>query len=254
MGVLPSTSRRGSRPGCSHRSPLSPLLVDRRCADPLRRRVKALARLAADDGLIRHQRLREFCVLPRRIAREDTLGRTPRIFRACRPRTGRRSQRNMKAISLRQHGLRRNSKAGETPVQLESTNAQTPPNTEGSKKPESKTSQQFSEPDEICNTSIPGSKPGGAARLFASIDLFPPARQQNRVNVHRTRPTPSHTWRRLKRPYSTFSTVVIFGDRRHATHVTRPCRAPRRHGRYSSPRPRAANNGTGWASEPTPAD
>jgi hypothetical protein len=50
-----------------------------------------------------------------------------------------------------------------TSVQLQSTNAQTPPKIEEYQRPESKTNQQLAEPDEICKTSIPGSNPGGAS-------------------------------------------------------------------------------------------
>jgi len=42
--------------------------------------------------------------------------------------------------------------AGGTSVQLQSTNAQTPPKTEEYQRPESKTIQQLAEPDEICKT------------------------------------------------------------------------------------------------------
>jgi hypothetical protein len=42
-----------------------------------------------------------------------------------------------------------------TSVQLQSTNAQIPSKTRGYQKPESKTSQQLTEPGDICKTSIP---------------------------------------------------------------------------------------------------
>jgi len=56
----------------------------------------------------------------------------------------------------------------QTSVQLQSTNAQTPSKTEEDQRPESKTMQQLTEPDEICKTSTPGSNPGGASnpKLF----------------------------------------------------------------------------------------
>ena len=59
--------------------------------------------------------------------------------------------------------------AGETSVQLQSTNARTPPKTEEYQRPESKTIQQLAEPDEICKTSTPGSNPGGASNLPKQI-------------------------------------------------------------------------------------
>jgi hypothetical protein len=49
-------------------------------------------------------------------------------------------------------------------AKLRATNAQTPPKTAEHQRPESKTNQQDREPDEICNTSIPGSNPGGASK------------------------------------------------------------------------------------------
>src|SRR3982074_3624487 len=55
--------------------------------------------------------------------------------------------------------------AGETSVQLQSTNARTPPKTEEYQRPESKTIQQLAEPDEICKPPPPGSNPGGASNL-----------------------------------------------------------------------------------------
>jgi len=51
----------------------------------------------------------------------------------------------------------------QTSVQLQSTNAQTPPKAGEYRRPESKTIQQLAEPDEICKTSTPGSNPGGAS-------------------------------------------------------------------------------------------
>jgi len=52
---------------------------------------------------------------------------------------------------------------GRASVQLQSTNARTPPKTGEYQRPESKTSQQHTEPAEICKTSTPGSNPGGAS-------------------------------------------------------------------------------------------
>ena len=75
-------------------------------------------------------------------------------------------------------------------VQLQSTNAQTPPKTEEDQRPESKTIQQLAEPDEVCKTSTPGSNPGGASNFpQKSIGSFArsgmPARTKFRTAVHR---------------------------------------------------------------------
>ena len=59
--------------------------------------------------------------------------------------------------------------AAETSVQLQSTNARTPPKTEEYQRPECKTIQQLAEPDEICTTSTPGSNPGGASKFIGSL-------------------------------------------------------------------------------------
>jgi hypothetical protein len=71
-------------------------------------------------------------------------------------------------ISLRKQAVERNSRPAETSVQLQSPNAQTPSKIEEYQRPESKTIQQLTEPEEICKTSIPGSNPGGASnpKLF----------------------------------------------------------------------------------------
>jgi hypothetical protein len=60
----------------------------------------------------------------------------------------------------------------EPPVQLQSTNAQTPGETEEHQRPESKTNQQLAEPNEICKTSIPGSNPGGASKFLKKKALL----------------------------------------------------------------------------------
>src|SRR5262249_49918013 len=49
--------------------------------------------------------------------------------------------------------------------QLGSISAQTPGKTRVWQTPESRESQQLSQPCEICKTSIPGSNPGGASKI-----------------------------------------------------------------------------------------
>jgi hypothetical protein len=73
--------------------------------------------------------------------------------------TGRADGRN----EARDHAWRTQLEAGETSVQVQSTNAQTPPKTEEYQRPESKAIQHLREPDEVCKTSTPGSNPGGAS-------------------------------------------------------------------------------------------
>src|SRR4029453_17740662 len=79
-----------------------------------------------------------------------------------------------------------------TSVQLQSTNAQTPPKIEEYQRPESKTNQQLAEPDEICKTSIPGSNPGGASKILKNSASF--------VRAWRKQPLPSGLKLLTRRP------------------------------------------------------
>ena len=83
------------------------------------------------------------------------------------PRAARRASDSRTKLNgdQRSQAWRQTQQTGETSVQLQSTNAQTPPKTEEYQRPESKTIQQLAEPDEICKTSTPGSNPGGASNF-----------------------------------------------------------------------------------------
>ena len=61
--------------------------------------------------------------------------------------------------------------AGETSVQFQSTNAQTPSKTGEYQTPESKTIQQLTEPDEVCKTSTPV-QIRAAPPISLAIDAF----------------------------------------------------------------------------------
>jgi hypothetical protein len=78
-------------------------------------------------------------------------------------------------------------------VQLQSTNTQTPPKIEEYQRPESKTNQQLTEPDEICKTSIPGSNPGGASKFLRKSASF--------VRVWRKRRLPNGLKLLMRRRY-----------------------------------------------------
>jgi mRNA-degrading endonuclease toxin of MazEF toxin-antitoxin module len=67
------------------------------------------------------------------------------------------------------NACRRCSPNGELRAKLRASNAQTPPKTGEHQRPESKTNQQDREPRESCETSIPGSNPGGASKFPVRI-------------------------------------------------------------------------------------
>src|SRR5882672_1218251 len=75
------------------------------------------------------------------------------ITRRTRPTRG-----AIHARSIHSTSSDRASRPTRTSVQLQSTNAQTPPKTGKYQRPESKTIQQLAEPDEICKTSTPAFK------------------------------------------------------------------------------------------------
>jgi len=53
--------------------------------------------------------------------------------------------------------------------QLGNRNARTPGKTEDPGRPEGMTSQQHSQSSPVCKTSIPGSNPGGAAKISSAF-------------------------------------------------------------------------------------